>query len=295
MAPPSATQEATSYAAAETAYQTLFGTAELVEQILLHLPAKHIVSSQRVCKTFAIAVNTSPSMQEKMFKRLSKRPDEQPPEPTRRPAEGQQPTLLEAFHEAELTASLQSRTVLSPWLAVVPEMRKCWKGRRRPKGVKVQFKWRRSAKGYFSTTKDDGYLDTYFCDPPCHTITVQQKYIVDGDSFENTQDVRADRPMTVREVLAKALEQPGPITDSFSLEPADSLATMGAVVKLREQETGCTDGSKTVLSKLGFILHEVFDPTILEEATTEQHEVTYNHRLRNRKVPSTRARASMAM
>lgn len=111
----------------------------------------------------------------------------------------------------------------------------------RPRDAKVQFRWRRSAKRYFVTTKEDSYLDTYFCDPPCRTITVQQTYLIDGDDLENALDVQIDRPMTIREVLDKALEQTGPITDSFSQEPLIQSGTMRAIIKFYEQEKGCTD------------------------------------------------------
>jgi hypothetical protein len=290
MAPASGsiTEKAANHDATYIACQTVFSTAELVEQILVHLPAKQLFSSQRVCKTFANAIATSPAIQVKMFKRLPDHPKKQTPESTEPSAKDKQPGTPS---EAELAAR---HPVLSPWLVVIPSLRKCTKGMRPRKGVKVQFQFRRSKRQFFFTTKEDSYLDTYFCDPPCRTITVQQKYSVHGDSFENTQDVQIDRPMTVREVLEKALDQAGPITDSFSLNKEILNGTMRSMITSHEQKKDCTDGSKTVLSKVEFVLHGVLNPLLLEDETTELDEMMFNHLLTNRKVASSRARARMA-
>jgi hypothetical protein len=269
----------------------VFSTAELVEQILVHLPAKQLFGSHRVSKTFANAIASSPAIQVKMFKRLPDHPKKQTSESTEPSAEGKHPAQPGAPSEAELAAR---HPVLSPWLVVIPRMRKCMKGMRPKKGVKVQFKLRRSKRRFFFTAKEDSYLDTYFCDPPCRTITVQQKYNVHGDSFENTQDVQIDRPMTVREVLERSLNQTGPITDSFSTNKEIQFGTMRSMIRSHEQEKGCTDGSKTVLSKGEFVLHGVLNPLLLEDETTELDEMMFNRRLTNRKVASSRARARMA-
>ena len=275
-----------------TACQTVFGTAELVEQILAHLPAKQLFVDQRVCKIFANAIATSPSIQVKMFRRLPHHSQKQASGSVGNSMEGKPPTQHEVSGGAKLATNPQPRPILSPWFVVVPRMRKCTKGMRvRPRDVKVQFRWRRSARRYFVTIKDDSYLDTYFCHPPCRTITVQHTYFVDGDDFENTQDVQIDRPMTIREVLDKALDQTGPITDSFSQEPLIQCGTMRAIIAFYEQEKGCTDGSKTVLSKVEFILHGVHHPVILEDSTDD---LLWNHRLPNRKVVSTQTRERMA-
>jgi hypothetical protein len=101
--------------------------------------------------------------------------------------------------------------------------------------------------------------------------------------------------MTVREVLDKALDQTGPITDSFSQQPVIQCGTMRAMMKFHEQEKGCTDGSKTVFSKVEFVLHGVHNPVILDGATTGSNESMLSHRLPSRKIVTSWARASMAM
>jgi hypothetical protein len=101
--------------------------------------------------------------------------------------------------------------------------------------------------------------------------------------------------MTVREVLEKALDQTGSVTDSFSDMPGIPCTNMRAVVKSHEQVKGCTDGSKTVLSKAEFTLHGVVKPVILKDETEGPNEMAFIHRLPNRKVASSRARAKMAM
>lgn len=285
-------QEAANKAITYTACQTVFGTAKLVERILAHLPAKQLFVDQRVCKAFANAIASSPSIQVKMFRRLPHHSQKQASGSADSSMEGKPPAQQEVSGGAQLATNPQPCPVLSPWLVVVPGMRKCTKGMRvRPRDVKVQFRWRRSARQCFVTTKDDSYLDTYFCDPPCRTITVQQTYLIDGDDLENTQDVQMDRPMTIREVLDKALDQTGPITDSFSQEPLIQCGTMRAVMEFYEQGKGCTDGSKTVLSKVEFVLHGVHHPVILKDSTDD---LLWSHRLPNRKVVSSQTRARMA-
>jgi hypothetical protein len=291
----SGAQEAASQDATCTACETVFGTAELVEQILVHLPAKQLFTSQRVCKTFANAIAASPAIQVKLFKRLPSHPKTQTPGSTNPSAKGKRPAQPEAPGDRELAATVPLHSILSPWLVVIPRRRRCTRGMPAPQYVKVQFKWRRSARAYFITTNEDSYLDTYFCDPPCRTITVHQRYLVDGDGFENTQDMQTDRPMTVREVLEKALDQTGSVTDSFSDMPGIPCTNMRAVVKSHEQVKGCTDGSKTVLSKAEFTLHGVVKPVILKDETEGPNEMAFIHRLPNRKVASSRARAKMAM
>ncbi|GAB7323510.1 hypothetical protein MBLNU13_g07027t1 [Cladosporium sp. NU13] len=210
--------------------KTALGTAELVEQILAHLPAKQLFVDQRVCKTFANAIASVQVIQVKIFKRLPESSEKQASGPADNSMEGN--PSLEVSGGAEPATNPQLRPILSPWLVVIPRMRKCTKGMR-PRAM-----------------KDDSYLDTHFCDPLCRRITVRQTYLVDGDDFENNQAVQIDTLMTVREVLDKALDQTGPITDSFSQEPVIQCGTMRAIIKCPEQEKGFTDGSKTVLCKV---------------------------------------------
>jgi hypothetical protein len=291
----SGTQEVANQDATCTACETVFGTAELVEQILMHLPAKQLFVDQRVCKTFTNAIATSPAIQVKLFKRLPSHPETQTPESTNPSAKGKRSAQPEASVDRERAAKVPLHPILSPWLVVIPRRRRCTRGMPAPQYAKVQFKWRRSARAYFLTTNKDSYLDTYFCDPPCRSITVHQRYLVDGDGFENTQDVQTDRPMTVREVLEKALDQTGSVTDCFSDMLGIPCTTMRAVVKSHEQAKGCTDRSRTVVSKAEFTLHGVVNPMISKDATEGPNEMAFVHRLPNRKVASSRARAKMAV
>ena len=70
---------------------------------------------------------------------------------------------------------------------------------------------------------------------------------------------------------------------------------MRSIIKSHKQENGCTDGSKTILPRVEFVLHGVFNPVILEDETTGPDEVRSLYGLLNRKVASSRARARMAM
>ena len=51
------------------ARQAVFGTSELLEQIILYLPMKTIFGIQRVCQKFRNVIATSPEIQTKMFLR----------------------------------------------------------------------------------------------------------------------------------------------------------------------------------------------------------------------------------
>jgi len=54
-------------AATEAARQAVFQTHELVENILVHLPAMTIFTVQRVSRSFSNAVNNSLPIKEKLF------------------------------------------------------------------------------------------------------------------------------------------------------------------------------------------------------------------------------------
>jgi len=289
----SGTQENANQDATRTACETVFGTAELIEQIIAHLPAKQLFVDQRVCKTFASAIAASPTMQVKMFKRLPDSSRMQALKSADSSVTGKHPARSKAPGAAELATKPQLRPILSPWLDFVLKVPQCVRYYP-PREKKVESKWRRGARGRSFTTKEDSYLDTYFCDPPCRTITVQQYYLVDGDGFDNTQDVHTDRPMTVREVLEKALDQTGPIIDSVSYKQVVACETMRSIIKSHEQEKGCTDGSKTILSRAEFVLHGVFNPVILEDETTGPDEVRSNYLLAKRGFALSRARADTA-
>ena len=56
------------------AMQAVFQTSELVENILVHLPANTIFGTQRVCKSFNNAVKNSLPIKEKLFLRLRPEP-----------------------------------------------------------------------------------------------------------------------------------------------------------------------------------------------------------------------------
>lgn len=286
-------QEVANQDATCTACETAFGTAELIEQILVHLPAKQLFVDQRVCKTFANAIAASPVVQVKMRRRLPDRSQKQTSGLAESSVKDKRPAQPEAPGEAELATKQQPRPILSPWLDFVLKVPQCVR-HREPQDARVELRFRHSAggPGYFFTSQDDSYLDTHFCDPPCRTITVWQSYRVDEDRFENRQDVHTDRPMTIREVLEKALDQAGPIIDSSCFKPVTPCGTMRSMIKFHEQEKGCTDGSKTVLSRVEFILRGVYNPVVLDSATTGPDEGVFGYRLLNRKVASNRAQAN---
>ena len=62
-------------ASTAAAMQAVFQTSELVENILVHLPAKNIFGVQRVSKSFRNAVRNSLPIKEKLFLRLRARPE----------------------------------------------------------------------------------------------------------------------------------------------------------------------------------------------------------------------------
>lgn len=88
-----------------------------------------------------------------------------------------------------------------------------------------------------------------------------------------------DKPTTIREVLAEGLTQVGFINDRFAPKTQFSSESIGEAIKQREQEKGCADGSKTVLSDVEFILHGVFDLVGPEGEMIETREQTWGGRL----------------
>jgi hypothetical protein len=60
----------------DAARQAVFNTSELLERIIVHLPMKSIFAVQRVSQKFKAAVDTSPSIQTKVFRRLQNTPPE---------------------------------------------------------------------------------------------------------------------------------------------------------------------------------------------------------------------------
>jgi hypothetical protein len=186
-------------------------TTELTERIIVHLPTKDIFVIQRVCKTFENVIVASPSIQEKIFKRIRGQLVVPVQVSTAHLTNDQQVSRLEARDPGELTPKVKTRPVLNPWFAILPYTRF---GSSVPggkvsdlSGVKVQFERLHSFHWRTHTDGHDSCLDTYFCDPPCRNITVRQQYIVKGEVLENTVDVQMDRVATVYEVLTTALTQ----------------------------------------------------------------------------------------
>jgi hypothetical protein len=200
-------QKAANHDATGIACQTVLSTTELVEQIIMHLPAKRVFRAQRVCKTFANVIATSPSIQKKIFKRLSTGPLKQTRIFTTSLTKGKHASRMDTSGKAKLAINKRPRRVLSPWLTIVSDVYRFgprWRGFQKAAGVEVRLEWRRSVDGEFFTDDEDSYMDTYFCDPPCRQITVFQTYVVDGDTFENCKGVRTDRPMTIRRVAIRS-------------------------------------------------------------------------------------------
>jgi hypothetical protein len=259
-------QESSDQEAAGIACRTVLTTTELTERIIVHLPTKDIFVIQRVCKTFENAIVASPSIQEKIFKRIRGQLVVPVPVSAAHLTNDQQVSRLEARDPGELTPKVKTRPVLNPWLVILPYTRfgSSIPGGKVPdlSGVKVQFERLHSFHWRTHTDGHDSCLDTYFCDPPCRNITVRQQYIVKGEVLENTVDVQMDRVATMYEVLTTALTQASWISGVRSLEPTNRPRSMEAALNLHEQANGCVDGSETVFSMAVFTLHGVFDPVV---------------------------------
>jgi hypothetical protein len=66
----SGTQRITRGMQARAPMQQVFATAELLENVLIHLPIQNILTSQRVCRQFKDVVQTSPAIRYKLFLRV---------------------------------------------------------------------------------------------------------------------------------------------------------------------------------------------------------------------------------
>jgi hypothetical protein len=252
-------QEASDRTAEISVCDTVLNTTELAERIIVHLPAKHIFVIQRVCKTFANVITTSPSIQEKIFKRLRGQLEVDPPEPTVHST-----TVQDATGRA---SGPPSRPTLSPWLAFQLNKRSLEKIDS-PYGAAVELKYGRLFREHLVIEKHNSYLDTYFCDPPCRFIRVRQKYLVHDVILESSQVIEADKALTVYEVLTMASARSRWTSDAQFFEgPSSMPRTLRGAIKLCERAGSCTDGPKTVLTAARFMLYGVFDPEIMEPST----------------------------
>jgi hypothetical protein len=257
-------QESSDQKAAGTACRTVLTITELTERVVVHLPINDIFVIQQVCKTFENVIDASPSIREKIFKRLRGRLVVPVPVSAASLTNDQQVSRLEARDPSELASKAKQRSVLHPSLAILPYTRfgNSVPGGKVPdlSGVKVQFKKLHSFHWRTHTDEHDSCLDTYFCDLPCRNITVRQQYIVKREVLENTVDIQMEKVATVHEVLTTALTQASWISGIRFIDPADRPMSMEAALKLREQANGCENRSQTVFSKAVFTLHRVLDP-----------------------------------
>lgn len=194
--------------------QAVFGTNELLEQIILSLPMQKIFGIQRVCRQFRDVIATSPKIQEKMFLRLRK----DVPEETwkldifgkslgnrLKPEEDVRFEKVVDIDSVKTEAALFRPVVLNPLFSLMPR--------------DVSSKQRRyyAIDNHESITMDfsqshfgdhPSFLKTYITDPPCYFASAaMETYFLLGP----TQDlvpgtvsghwVLSDQGLTIGNVL----------------------------------------------------------------------------------------------
>jgi hypothetical protein len=174
------------------ARQAVFGTSELLEQIILYLPMKTIFGIQCVCQKFRNVIATSPEIQTKMFLRLRKDVPEEAwvLESTtgNRHIRGNDARFRKV--DPHSTSGLKTPVVLNPLLQLTildPQVRSA-KDRfchsERP-GERVEMEF---SQAHFGS--EPSFLVTYITDPPCYVAEAEiaAQYLFDpkGDPKEDS-------------------------------------------------------------------------------------------------------------
>lgn len=184
-------------ASTAAAMQAVFQTSELVENILVHLPAKTIFGALRVSKSFRNAVQNSLPIKEKLFLR----------------------TRSTNVHKVIAHGFQHTAAALNPCFIQGPF----------PQNYAVHYMSLASRSGpqekYGVTMEHDrvmsmesSVLDTYLLEVPCKRLKVSFRFWVGENSptigiFETA--VNAGNPMTIRAMIDSVLESPQVISLAF--------------------------------------------------------------------------------
>lgn len=222
------TRSLTAQRAKYAACKATFDTNELVENILAFLPAKNIFGVIRVSKSFKSVIDTSPTLQERMFLRLKSKPGQT------LPSQGDLPCQIITCSDAETAGPGYTKkgqlptTVLNPILQDYLTPAESFTDQ----GVEWTFDRRMDLVLDFAAsdfhTMDSfqqmSLLDTYVTDPPCayFRANVQVRYRITGDSHAplpleqqsiivlNAAMTLASKPFgpTLRDLLSAASDAP---------------------------------------------------------------------------------------
>ena len=177
--------------------QAVFQTSELVENILVHLPAKTIFGVQRVSKSFRNAVQNSLPIKEKLFLRIRST----------------------NFHKVIAHGFQHTAAALNPCLiqggfsenyAVHYMSLASRSGPQEKYGVTMEYDRVMSM--------ESSVLDTYLREVPCKRLKISLRFWVGENSptigiFETA--VNAGEPMTIRTMIDSVLQSPQVISLAF--------------------------------------------------------------------------------
>lgn len=187
-------------ASTAAAMQAVFQTSKLVENIIVHLPARTIFGVQRVSKSFNNAVKSSLPIKEKLFLRL-------------RPEVG---------HEVIVYGFQHAAAALSPFF-IQGALPGDYTVHHTPLSCRIDFH-----EKYGVTMAHDciipiesSVLDTYLLDAPLKKLQLSLRLWV-GEGGPTVMidevDVDAGKPMTIRAVIDSVLKRPQEIGLAFDEE-----------------------------------------------------------------------------
>lgn len=194
---------------------------------MLHLPARNIFGVRRVCKTVANVITTSPSIQEKTFKRLSRTPKDKwvvlKSPRYGLPVGASTPSTSihgpeDPVRESDDVTIYTPATVnpILPFKAFIA--REYWPNRT---FTKLSFTlWFEGERAWYCNMEEDSYLDTYVSDPQPRSVDVRFNYHLRPrgkrayQSLFASRRATSDRVSTFRDMLTMAVNMEGYIEHS---------------------------------------------------------------------------------
>lgn len=267
---------------ARRALQIVLDTTELVENIIKHLPARNIFGVQRVCKTFAGVIATSPSIQQKMFRRLHNQPEEQ----WVMSRDSVQIRDDTDQCDVRLYRGADSDSPIGDFAFTPVALNPLFAASHMPLEMPEIHRVSTANASYFSlgdfwcgSQQKASFLDTCLSDPPRRSLTVKfacttvPKEAKTAVCFYAKRSIASDQALTVRETLHQALELDGDITylrrdgEQEYIHFSGS-QTVSYAMKSVEEEAG----SGNLQGMVSFILEDTIVPTEAEQAAVDAGE-----------------------
>jgi hypothetical protein len=217
----------------DAACKAVFETAELLENILIHLPPREIFKVQRVSRRFRDTSVNSILLRQKMFLRLRSRP-----------TLWRLPRTLHIVTQKKRHRHVVTPVVLSPFL-------KSWGyGQFEEDGqTVVKFPVNPLTGQPQPFSMDSSILNTYFCDPPCRDVQLNLDYRIGDFRIRTCHDVSvlegSGHPPTLRAAIESSLDtritlDQQPAFKRFCFPLKKLIMTIGDAIEAIEAQTGET-------------------------------------------------------